>query len=220
VFRRNKELWLALAAVLIVTVFYYLYVAANGFLPPASKLVGHGIGILGFVLMLLTETLYTLRKRAKSARWGKVSSWLKFHIFTGLVGPYLVLLHPALRFRGVAAVLTLLTIVVVASGVVGRYIYTRVPRAVETERPEMDTAPAAAGEEAAAVPIALQTGVPAPVGAPWPQFGHAEPRAMEVPASRKGLAVWRMLHVPLTFVLFAVSLVHIVGAVYYATLLH
>jgi hypothetical protein len=210
VFRRNKELWYALAAIVIITAAYSAYIAAVGLLPAASNLVGHGLGILGFVLMLMTETLYTLRKRAKSARWGRVSSWLKFHIFTGLVGPYLVLLHPAMKFRGVAAVLTLLTAVVVASGVVGRYLYTRMPRTA---------ASVSAGARGAVSPdVAAQGGMGVYAGLPE-QVSEPGPAAEGVPAGRKALATWRAVHVPLTFVLFGIALVHIVGAVYYATLL-
>ena len=47
---------------------------------------------------------------------------------TGLVGPYMVLLHTAMKFNGFAGLTMLLTVVVVVSGVVGRYLYTRVPR--------------------------------------------------------------------------------------------
>ena len=194
-FRAQKELWLALLAAVTVPAGYVFVTQASGMLPPAAHLLGHGLGILGFVLMLMTETLYTLRKRAKSARWGRVSSWLRFHIFTGLVGPYLVLLHPAMRFHGLAAVLSLLTGVVVLSGVTGRYIYTRGPR-VEEE------IIGAAGVGAA---------------------GFAEPAApaaaVPVSGARKGLAVWRAIHVPRTFALFAIAVAHVIGAVYYATLL-
>jgi hypothetical protein len=58
-------------------------------------------------------------------------TWLQFHIFTGIVGPYLVLLHTAFEFRGLAGIVTLMMVVVVLSGFVGRYIYTAVPRTPE-----------------------------------------------------------------------------------------
>ena len=51
---------------------------------------------------------------------------------TGLVGPYMVLLHTAMRFHGLAGLTMLLTVLVVASGLVGRFLYTRVPRSPET----------------------------------------------------------------------------------------
>ena len=105
---------------------------------------------------------------------------------TGLVGPYMVLLHTAMSFSGLAGLTMLLTLVVVASGVVGRYLYTRVPRSVQ-------------GPETAA-------------GA-----GQAEQLA-RLAKRRRALAAWRTFHVPLTWVLFAAAFIHVVAALYYATL--
>ncbi len=97
----------------------------------SSDFYGHLMGILGFLLMLATETLYSLRKRSRRARWGRMSAWLEMHIFTGLVGPYLVLLHSSWKFNGLAGVAMLLTGVIVVSGFIGRYIYTAVPRSLD-----------------------------------------------------------------------------------------
>ena len=129
--RNATELWLAFLAAILITGLYALVVIFTREIPPASNLFGHGIGILGFLLMLMTETLYSLRKRSRSARWGRMSSWLQFHIFTGLVGPYMVLLHTSWKFNGLAGVTTLLTVIIVISGFVGRYIYTRIPRTAD-----------------------------------------------------------------------------------------
>ncbi len=129
--RSNRELWLALLAVLIITAGYLAVVNTTQNVPAASGLFGHSLGILGFVLMLCTETLYSLRKRARSARWGRMSTWLQFHIFTGLVGPYLTLLHSAWKFNGLAGIVLLLTVVIVISGFIGRYIFTAVPRTAD-----------------------------------------------------------------------------------------
>jgi len=129
--RGYKELWLALLAMILITGIYGLVVVTTREIPPASELFGHGMGILGFVLMLMTETLYSLRKRSRSVKWGKMSLWLQFHIFTGLVGPYMVLLHTSWKFNGLAGATTLLTIIIVFSGFIGRYIFTRIPRTVD-----------------------------------------------------------------------------------------
>ena len=96
--RRNRELVYALIAIAASTGAYLFVYRQDGGLPSASHLFGHGIGVVGFVLMLMTETLYSLRKRSTSARWGSTQSWLRFHMFTGMVGPYMVLLHPAMSF--------------------------------------------------------------------------------------------------------------------------
>jgi hypothetical protein len=81
--------------------------------------------------MLNTETLYSLRKRARGKAIGRMSTWLQIHIFTGLVGSYMVLLHSAWKFNGLAGLLMLMTVIIVISGVIGRYIYTAVPRNVD-----------------------------------------------------------------------------------------
>ena len=129
--RNAIELWLAFLAAILITGLYALVVIFTREIPPAADLFGHGLGIVGFVFMLMTETLYSIRKRSRSARWGRMSYWLKFHIFTGLVGPYMVLLHTSWKFNGLAGVTTLLTVIIVISGFVGRYIYTRIPRTVD-----------------------------------------------------------------------------------------
>jgi len=128
---RSPELIYAAVAMVLIALGYTAAVTGLDLDPAASGLLGHGLGIAGFVLMLMTETLYSLRKRSRRARWGRTSSWLRFHIFTGLVGPFMVLLHTAWRYNGLAGVVMLLTVVVVGSGFVGRYIYTAVPRTAD-----------------------------------------------------------------------------------------
>lgn len=126
----SRELWLAGLAIALVSLVY-AGVSGLGGVPAASGLIGHSLGILGFALMLATETLYSLRKRAIRRPWGRMSEWLRFHIFTGIVGPYLVLLHSAWEFHGLAGLVMLLTVIVVLSGFTGRYIYTAVPRTAD-----------------------------------------------------------------------------------------
>jgi len=129
--RGYKELWLALLAMLLITGLYGAVYVATQAIPPAYELFGHGIGIIGFILMLMTETLYSLRKRSRSVKWGKMSAWLQFHIFMGLVGPFMVLLHSSWKFNGLAGASMLLTVIIVISGFIGRYIFTRIPRTLD-----------------------------------------------------------------------------------------
>jgi hypothetical protein len=127
----SRELWVAFIAILVITAIYLFAVMLLGGIPAASDFFGHTLGVAGFLLMLMTETLYTLRKRSRSARWGRVSSWLQFHIVTGLVGPYMVLLHSSWKFNGLAGLVLLMTGVIVFSGFIGRYIYTAIPRSAD-----------------------------------------------------------------------------------------
>jgi hypothetical protein len=129
--RGNKELWFAFVFCILITGLYGVVVIWKQAIPAAGEFFGHTIGIIGFILMVMTETLYSLRKRSRLASWGRLSAWLKFHIFMGLVGPYMVLLHTSWKFNGLAACTTLLTVIIVVSGFIGRYIYTRIPRTMD-----------------------------------------------------------------------------------------
>jgi len=126
--RGNLELWLAFITMILIAALYGFVLVLTRAIPPAGELFGHGLGIMGFIFMLSTETLYSLRKRSRSVQWGRMSTWLQFHIFMGLVGPFMVLLHTSWKFNGIAGVTTLLTIIIVVSGFIGRYIFTRIPR--------------------------------------------------------------------------------------------
>lgn len=128
---KNKELWLSLLGAVIITGMYVFVVSWKRAIPAAADFFGHMIGVIGFLMMLMTETLYSLRKRSRLGRWGSMKSWLQFHIFTGLLGPYMVLLHTSWKFHGLAGATTLLTIIIVISGFIGRYIYTRIPRSLD-----------------------------------------------------------------------------------------
>ncbi len=129
--RGGRELWWAFFAGILITGLYGAVALITREIPAAGELFGHVLGIFGFILMLMTEVLYSLRKRTRTASWGRMSSWLQFHIFSGLVGPYMVLLHTSWKFNGIAGVTTLFTLIIVVSGFFGRYIYTRIPRTLD-----------------------------------------------------------------------------------------
>ena len=134
----NRGLLLSFLAAVLISAIYALVVFLTREIPPAGALFGHLLGIVGFILMIMTEILYSIRKRSRSASWGSMAAWLQFHIFTGLVGPFMVLLHSSWKFNGLAGATTLLTILIVVSGFIGRYIYTQIPRTldgVEIETP-------------------------------------------------------------------------------------
>lgn len=133
-----RELWVAFFIILFISGIYLVAVFLLGGIPAASDFFGHSLGIFGFLLMLMTEMLYTLRKRSRSARWGRVSSWLQFHIVTGIVGPFMVLLHSSWKFNGLAGIVLLMTGVIVVSGFIGRYIYTAIPRSADGLELEAD----------------------------------------------------------------------------------
>jgi hypothetical protein len=181
---KGYELWIAFFFIIFFSLIYLLGAIILGGIPPASEFFGHSLGIFGFVLMLSTETLYTLRKRSRFAQWGRLSTWLQIHIITGIVGPFLVLLHSSWKFNGLAGVVMLLTITIVVSGFIGRYIYTAIPRTAD-------------GIEIISDELKLAALVTA----------------------RKMFALWHTIHIPLGITLFVAVFIHILAAIYYASLL-
>ncbi|HYO42175.1 MAG TPA: hypothetical protein VES19_03155 [Candidatus Limnocylindrales bacterium] len=218
---RYRELLTALLAIVAITAAYAAFVRAVA-VPEASGLVGHGLGVIGFVMMLMTEVLYSLRKRAMRRPRGSMRSWLRFHIITGIVGPYLVLLHTAWTFNGLAGWLTVMTMVVVASGFIGRYIYTAVPRTadgviIEAQvlQAQLDAARLAAVAAAAATPGRSDR----PDRSAARRLGELERQMSALRWARRVLATWHAVHIPLGMALFVTAFVHIAAAINYATLL-
>lgn len=97
-----------------------------------SGFLGHGLGIIGSLMMLVGVSTYMLRKRiSKFSRMGILKYWLEFHIFLCTLGPIFVLYHTSFKFGGLVAVSFWSMVAVVLSGVIGRYIYLQIPRTIE-----------------------------------------------------------------------------------------
>lgn len=92
--------------------------------------IGHGLGILGSAMILLL-LLYSLRRRAKfMSRWGDLRIWLRYHIFLGVAGPILIILHTSGKIGGLVSISFWSMTAVALSGVFGRYLYQQIPRNV------------------------------------------------------------------------------------------
>ena len=88
---------------------------------------GRLLGIAGATLMTLM-LLYSARKRVKALkRLGPLSRWLDIHIYMGIVGPLLVVLHSGFRVQGLVALSFWSMVAVALSGVLGRYLYLQIP---------------------------------------------------------------------------------------------
>ncbi|HET9552455.1 MAG TPA: NAD(P)-binding domain-containing protein [Anaeromyxobacteraceae bacterium] len=89
---------------------------------------GHGVGIAATVFML-SNFLYAVRKRSRLLTgFGEIRGWLDFHVFVGVMSPLVIAFHAAFQSNNVLASATSLALaVVIATGVVGRFIYGVVP---------------------------------------------------------------------------------------------
>jgi hypothetical protein len=103
----------------------------HNLLKPSGAL-GHGFGIIGTLMMIVGVSTYMIRKRyRKFFSIGYLKHWLEFHIFLCSVGPVLVLYHTAFKFGGIVSVSFWSMVLVVLSGVVGRFIYLQIPRTIQ-----------------------------------------------------------------------------------------
>jgi hypothetical protein len=89
--------------------------------------IGYSLGIAGGGLMLLL-LLYPARKRVRwLAFMGSVKTWFRLHMVMGIVGPILVLYHANFSLGAANSNVALVCMLVVAgSGLIGRYLYTRI----------------------------------------------------------------------------------------------
>jgi hypothetical protein len=97
-----------------------------------SGTFGHGLGIVGTLMILFGVVIYIARKRYNfMARYLRLKYLLEFHIFLCVLGPILILFHTAFKFGGLVSIAFWSMVAVVLSGVIGRFIYIRIPRTVE-----------------------------------------------------------------------------------------
>jgi hypothetical protein len=85
------------------------------------------MGLFGGISLLVT-LLYSIRKRLKVFRkLGKISTWYYVHLVAGVLGPVLIILHSSFTLKAMNSTVALISMLcVVASGIFGRYIYTRI----------------------------------------------------------------------------------------------
>lgn len=131
--------------VVITTVFlaykgipYYMTPLEERFYHPdhdwfkPSGVFGHGLGIVGTLLIIIGVFGYIAKKKYKALhRFGRLKYWLEFHIFLCTLGPVMILFHTAFKFGGIVSISFWSMVAVVASGVVGRFIYIQIPRTIE-----------------------------------------------------------------------------------------
>ena len=123
-----------LVAICVVGLPYYTQPVAervrspfHPWLKPAGY-VGQSAGLLAITIFIFLW-LYPFRKKARWLAWtGSVGRWLDVHVLAALSLPLLVAIHAAWRFEGLIGLGFWSMMVVWASGVVGRYLYARIPR--------------------------------------------------------------------------------------------
>ncbi|MEP0548954.1 MAG: hypothetical protein ABJF88_18615 [Rhodothermales bacterium] len=94
-----------------------------------TGLVGNRLAIAGTLMLTFGVASYSTRKRWERLQtWGKLRHWLSFHIFLCTLGPFLITLHTSFKVGGLVSIAFWSMVLVVASGLVGRYVYVRIPK--------------------------------------------------------------------------------------------
>ena len=89
--------------------------------------IGYMLGIAGAVPMVLL-LLYSFRKRLRFMRsLGATKYWFRAHMMFGVIGPVIILYHSNFQVGSLNSQVALFcTLLVAASGIIGRYLYTQI----------------------------------------------------------------------------------------------
>lgn len=214
----------------------------------AGSLAGGVLGVAGAALMLV-PLAYMLVKRVgpiKRVVTRRVSmrALLAWHIYAGILGPILGLLHTGHKFDSPLGIaLTVMMIVVVLSGFVGRYLMGQTSQTIREKREmltQLELAYRATAGELAARPE--QAAILRPMAGLWRRLaaGAVLPvrAAAAAPAAVRALRLsesiadveyalkthetakrlfgaWLKLHILISFILYALLALHVWAGIYF-----
>jgi hypothetical protein len=171
---------------------------------------GYLLGWTGLMSMVVMH-VYSLRRRIRAmAGWGRLRSWLRFHIFLGLQGALLVTYH-SLHLHDVKTVQganIICVAVVVLSGIFGRYVYSLLPKSISGDRLSTQQIEA----EIRQLSAANQD-----VRAVVKRREMLQRRLATLSSAERVFRYWTILHKPLTFILLAATVLHILAHYMYAS---
>jgi hypothetical protein len=136
VFVASGVAFLFLAAIGIYGASYYIlpldqrpYSDKHELLKPSGT-IGLKLGVLGTALFCIIF-LYALRKVIPwLGRWGTARHWMDFHVIAGVSAPVVIAYHASFKFQGIAGIAFWIMLAVALSGVIGRYLYSQIPRSL------------------------------------------------------------------------------------------
>ena len=111
----------------------------------AGSLWGGLLGVAGAVLMLVPLAYLVVKrnKRLKKFATQRITmrTLLAWHIYAGVLGPILVIIHTGHKFVSpIGILLTAMVLIVVLSGFVGRYLMSKINKEIKSKRSMLDEA--------------------------------------------------------------------------------
>src|SRR5271154_1523697 len=134
---RTHRGWFIATAVLfgVATLGYIAYAIRSPQGPTGGSPVGLAYGIAGYGMMLFAGLLGA-RKKIPVWRIGRAQTWMRGHLWLGLLSFPFILYHSGFAWRGqLTAVLMILFFIVVVSGIIGAAIQHYVPRVILSDIP-------------------------------------------------------------------------------------
>jgi hypothetical protein len=134
---RTHRPWVIAAVALAIasSVAYIVYAVRAPFGPRAGSAMGITFGIAGYGLMLYAGLLGA-RKQVPAWRIGRTQTWMRGHLWLGLLSLLLILFHGGFALGGpLTLVLMLLLFIVIGSGILGAAIQHYVPSLMKSRVP-------------------------------------------------------------------------------------
>jgi hypothetical protein len=124
---RRRPIMPMLFAILVITLLTGGWLLRDAEYTVADQGLGYALGITGGVMMLLL-LLYPVRKQARFMRnWGALRYWFRMHMLLGVLGPVAILFHCNFHLGAINSNVALFSMLIVAgSGLIGRYVYTKI----------------------------------------------------------------------------------------------
>jgi len=132
---RTHQKWLAASLIIlgVASAVYVFYAAQSPSGPSGGSPIGLTFGIVGSAFMVFAGLL-AARKKLPVWRLGRAQSWMRGHLWLGLLSLPMILFHGGFRFGGpLTSVLMILLIIVVASGVFGAALQHYMPNVMTAE---------------------------------------------------------------------------------------
>ena len=132
--RTHKRWFIASLAIFgLALLLYGIYRVPDASQSMGGTATGLWFGSVGFAFMIFAGLLGA-RKRVPVYRLGLAQTWMRGHLWLGLLSLPLILFHSGFRYgHGLTAVLMTLMILVVASGIFGAALQHYMPRVMTRE---------------------------------------------------------------------------------------
>jgi len=134
---RTQRPWMIATILLaaVSTIAYAVYALETPGGPRGGTVMGLTFGIVGYGMMLYAGLLGA-RKKVPTWRLGRAQTWMRGHLWLGLLSLLLILFHGGFAFRGsLTLALMLLFFIVIGSGVAGAAIQHYIPRLMTSQVP-------------------------------------------------------------------------------------